>query len=784
MMKRSNRTAAVLLMLAGFALSDARAQPASTLPPPGATPTVVAVFAVQPAPLGVTRELYFYDDGTLSYLQSNGDTDDAWPFVFGPVFDLDGDGIDDAFVTAPLASFGDPALGLGEVYVHSGADGSLLAVFLGLEGDTFGVGYSLPGDLNGDGVPDLVVSAQFQDVRHNIYEYDYAFSGTDGSILWVEEESSGRLVYLAADLDWDDAVTAFDVLIVLDALAGAPVQPAHRSADINSDGVVDFHDLHLVLAALDDALALGPGETLPPAARLPTPPLRAIKNEIDSGGVDDGGGVEGDPIDPDDGDDDGDDDDGDDDDGDDDDGDDDDGDDDEDDDNCKIDFEDNRRVRFVCPPAHDDGVPLAIPLRAIQPAWFDEECSAAWIITPQIEGVVWLEEDPDDPGNPFSRVLRMARPYCVDATFTIVCPPGAECEGAARRQRVCWSHDMVAYRLEPHPFKPLRVPRQYMTQQRLNQQPALPYGQVAGVGARYNGDASRENLARIELWGAGYLWDYNIEGERQDLEYVVRRTSTSIELWNSGQSLRLLPGPLGGNEYALPSLFTPMDTWLEWVNPTDTGPAGLEVLVRNKDSGVELCITTLEVYRFKGMVFVFGGFRQANPTDPPRIGEGVYNIAVALRDRGYDAHMYGWDEMSSEGRGRAFEHARRAVESRGVTEFAIIGYSWGGASAFHLSRAMARKIEQHYQVRMTAYIDAVSRDPELTWEPDSQHLVPLNSMHHLNYYQTTDWPRGQLIDRAANTSQLIGGSKHGTIDDIPWIQDAITDRVTDKLSRP
>lgn len=124
------------------------------------------------------------------------------------------------------------------------------------------------------------------------------------------------------------------------------------------------------------------------------------------------------------------------------------------------------------------------------------------------------------------------------------------------------------------------------------------------------------------------------------------------------------------------------------------------------------------------------------------------------------------------------------MESRGVTEFAIIGYSWGGASAFHLSRAMARKIEQHYQVRMTAYIDAVSRDPELTWEPDSQHLVPLNSMHHLNYYQTTDWPRGQLIDRAANTSQLIGGSKHGTIDDIPWIQDAITDRVTDKLSRP
>jgi hypothetical protein len=95
---------------------------------------------------------------------------------------MDGDQVPDIYAT----DFGDTAMGpaTGRVYVFSGQTGKTLR---NIPGDTpregFGIGAARTGDVDGDGIPDLVVGS---------YEYDGAawsggrvrvLSGKDGHVL-------------------------------------------------------------------------------------------------------------------------------------------------------------------------------------------------------------------------------------------------------------------------------------------------------------------------------------------------------------------------------------------------------------------------------------------------------------------------------------------------------------------------------------------------------------------------------------------------------------------------
>ncbi|HKB15316.1 MAG TPA: VCBS repeat-containing protein, partial [Planctomycetota bacterium] len=77
--------------------------------------------------------------------------------------DLDGDGISDLIVGAPQSDNGIflPPPGTGLAYAFSGATGASLFTFGGsVIGEAFGFSVAGPGDLDGDGVPDLLVGAR------------------------------------------------------------------------------------------------------------------------------------------------------------------------------------------------------------------------------------------------------------------------------------------------------------------------------------------------------------------------------------------------------------------------------------------------------------------------------------------------------------------------------------------------------------------------------------------------------------------------------------------------
>ncbi|MBI3326491.1 MAG: FG-GAP repeat protein [Nitrospinae bacterium] len=102
--------------------------------------------------------------------------------------DLDKDGTPDILVGAPYTTVGKTAV-QGRVYAFSGRDGKLLYTLddpQPLVGEVFGWGIVSAGDLNKDGVPDVLVGAPYKDVGPNASQGQaFAFSGKDGKLLFT-----------------------------------------------------------------------------------------------------------------------------------------------------------------------------------------------------------------------------------------------------------------------------------------------------------------------------------------------------------------------------------------------------------------------------------------------------------------------------------------------------------------------------------------------------------------------------------------------------------------------
>jgi hypothetical protein len=193
----------------------------------GPPQNVGKVFLVSGATLGVISQL---NDPAFQMVQTIKFGGEFGTSVAG-VGDLNHDDVPDVLVGVPHHSnFGADHINAGEAFVFSGKDASILFTLNDPdeeEGNRMGFAVASLGDVNGDGVKDLLVGVPKKDVSEDLPDVGsaYIFSGADGSFIRSLDppaqggaEANGRFgtaVANAGDVNADG---------VSDILVGAPGQ--------------------------------------------------------------------------------------------------------------------------------------------------------------------------------------------------------------------------------------------------------------------------------------------------------------------------------------------------------------------------------------------------------------------------------------------------------------------------------------------------------------------------------------------------------------------------------
>lgn len=291
---------------------------------------------------------------------------------------------------------------------------------------------------------------------------------------------------------------------------------------------------------------------------------------------------------------------------------------------------------------------------------------------------------------------------------------------------------------------------------------------VNNVGIRRNNDYDNGGTVVDSLVIGSYSAENDLIRVKVNFDtvsgvtYSIRRDSSDLKFWHSATK---------GGEYAFTNnecaLSSDGNIWAEYTGDGNTNYT-LTLVARDSTTNTELCTEEMVFRPFNSVTCAFVGENET--AGAHEVSPGVNNWVVDQLLNGYDVHVWddGYDflydeygnniiggnmneDCSNYGEGRAFEEVVNAINNRGVTEVALVGYSHGGGSVYNLAWRMywdgqdpgilysprPDRILNPYTLAFTSYIDAVPNNYSTNGLlGDSVNDRPLGSDFHTNQYQT------------------------------------------------
>jgi hypothetical protein len=310
-----------------------------------------------------------------------------------------------------------------------------------------------------------------------------------------------------------------------------------------------------------------------------------------------------------------------------------------------------------------------------------------------------------------------------------------------------------------------------------------------GVGIRFNGDDDdADGTADYDPN------DTSIAGENDLIEVNVAFAAppgVQYRLLASNQNIRGWAGSDKSGVFHLDGnyiLTSPGNFWIEWVQPDVTQAADLRVRVYDGTHGNFVFVgDRLHFYPFTSVVIVLGGESQV-PADPVNFpgDHGMFQTAIDEYRNGYDVHMYDEDEAGIWGEGAAYDEVVTAINDRGLTDVAIMGYSHGGGSTHNLAWRLEQNtipggltdIANPFVVPYTAYVDAI-----VDHDTSAENRRPPLSAFHCNQYQQNSWLKGGPSNGNDDLDRSHLGVSHTTIDDHSAVTDLLKARLEQNVDR-
>lgn len=142
-------------------------------------------------------------------------------FSVAGVGDINSDGFDDLLVGTPHGSIGwDTDNGYAQVF--SGSDGSVLARFEGEHGDQLGFSVSGVGDLDGNGIPDLLIGSPYSDNTGTNEGSVSAYGISPFLFASTNQISAANSTLITLDLQFPQAAANYEYRVLLSVHGTGP----------------------------------------------------------------------------------------------------------------------------------------------------------------------------------------------------------------------------------------------------------------------------------------------------------------------------------------------------------------------------------------------------------------------------------------------------------------------------------------------------------------------------------------------------------------------------------